>query len=85
MVAPIRELVNILFPVFTKAFLTSSITQNPSNMDMDVNINTYRGRFVFSSNKSSRKSSIHSNASSILYFKKMEIQSDNTLWSKQIE
>jgi len=81
-VAPIRELVNTLFLISTKAFSTSSMTHDPSYIDIDIDIDTSRGRSTSSNNKSSREFSMHSNTSSVPYFKRMEIQSDNPLWSK---
>jgi len=54
-------------------------------MDMDIDTDILRGRSVSSNNNSSRKSSMHSNTSSISYHKRMEIQSDNPLWSEQVE
>jgi len=63
------------------------MAQIPSNMNMVMNIDfdIFRGRLVFSSNKSSRESFVHSVASSVSYYKRMEIQSDNPLWSKQVK
>jgi len=61
------------------------MTQNHSNIDMDMNIDTFRGRPISSNNKTSRESFIYSNAFSIPYFKRIEIQNDNSLWSKQVK
>ena len=52
---------------------------------MDININISRERSVFSSKNSSRKLSIYLNASSISYYKKIKIWSNNHLWSEQIK
>ena len=56
-------------------------------MDMVINIDfdIFRGKSVFSSNKISREYFVYSVAFSVSYYKRMEIQSDNPLWSKQIE
>ena len=54
-------------------------------MVMNIDFDIFRERSVFFSNKSSRESFVHSVASSVSYYKRMEIQSDNPLWSKQIE
>jgi len=85
MVVPIRELANTLFPSTTKHLSSTSMAQNPSNMDMDMDTDILRGRSVSSSNNSSRESSMHSNASLVPYHKKMEIQSNNPLWSEQMK
>ena len=63
------------------------MAQIPSNMNMVMNIDfdIFRERSVFFSNKSSRESFVHSVASSVSYYKRMEIQSDNPLWSKQVK
>jgi len=61
------------------------MAQNPSNMDMDMDTDILRERSVSSSNNSSRDSSTHSNASLVPYHKRMEIQSNNPLWSEQVE
>jgi len=52
---------------------------------MDIDIDILRERLASSSINSSRESSMHSNASSVLYHKRMEIQSNNPLWSEQVE
>ena len=63
------------------------MAQIPSNMNivMNIDFDIFRERSVFSSNKSSRESFVHSVASSVSYYKRMEIQSDNPLWSKQVK
>jgi len=55
------------------------------NIDMNIDFDISRRKSVSSSNKSSRESFMHSAASSVLYYKGMEIQSNNSLWSKQVE
>ena len=85
MVAPIKELTNTLCFTFIKVLSTNSIAQIPSNIDMDIDFDISRRRSVSSSNKSSRESSMHSAASSIPYYKRMETQSNNPLWSEQVE
>ena len=79
MVVPIRELVNILFSSTIKHLLFILIVQNSSNIDININLDIFRGRSVFSSNNSLKESSMHSNASFVPYYKRMEIQSDNLL------
>ena len=54
-------------------------------MDMDIDMDTLRERLLFLSNKSSRESSIFSKTFLILYYERMEIQNNNSLWSKQVE
>jgi len=81
----IRELVNTLFSSTTKHLLFFFKAQNSFNMDIDIDIDILRGRLVSSNNNSSRKSSMHSNASFISYYKRIEIQSDSPLWSEQME
>jgi len=61
------------------------MAQIPANMDMDINIDISRGRSALSFSKSSRESSMHLNASSVLYHTRMEIQSNNFLWSEQVK
>ena len=76
MVASIRELANKLF--FTSAINLQSfqMTQFPSNMDMDININIIRERSTSSSKISSKELSTHSTASSTLYHQRIEIQNN---------
>ena len=54
-------------------------------MDMDIDMDTLRERLLFLSNNSSRKSSILSKTFSILYYKRIEIQNNNSFWSKQVK
>jgi len=61
------------------------MAQNPSNIDMNMNTGITRGRSASSSINNSRESSTHSDVSSVSYHKKMEIQSNNSLWSEQVE
>jgi len=54
-------------------------------MNMDIDIDILRERSASSSINSLRESSMHSNASFVTYHKRMEIQSNNPLWSEQVE
>jgi len=54
-------------------------------MDMDIDMTIPRGRSLFHSSNSSRESSVLSKASSVPYYEGMEIQSNNPLWSEQVE
>jgi len=85
MVAPIRESVNITLSTTTKALSTNLMAQIPANMDMDIDVDIPRGRSASPSSNSSRESSMHSNVSSVPYHTRMELQSDNPLWSEQVE
>jgi len=53
-------------------------------MEMDINTDNSRGRLASFSKYSSKESSVHLNVSSIPYYKRMEIQSNNLLWSEQM-
>jgi len=77
-VAPIRELVNTWNPTASKETKINSMVQNNSNMDIDINIP--RGRSASSSTNSSRVSSAYLGLSSILYYKRMEVQSSKLTW-----
>jgi len=52
---------------------------------MNIDIDIPRGRLVSTSSNSTRELSTHSNASSVPYHTRMEIQSNNPLWSEQVE
>ena len=54
-------------------------------MDMDIDMTIPRGRSSSHSSNSSRESSVLSKASSVPYYEGMEIQSNNPLWSEQVE
>ena len=71
-VVPIKDLVSILFLISTTVCQQSHIVILPSSMNMNVNYNTIRERPKFSSNNSSRESSILSNTSSMAYYECME-------------
>ena len=79
MVAPIKELANTLFSTFIKVLSTNSMAQITFNIDINIDFDISRRKSVFSSNKSSRESFIHSATSSVPYYKGMEIQSNNSL------
>ena len=85
MVVLIRGLVNTSLSTSTKALSTNLMAQIPANMNMNIDINIPRGRSALHFSKSSRESSIHSNVSSVSYHTRMEIQSNNFLWSKQVK
>ena len=85
MVVPIRELVNTTLSTTTKALSTNQLAQIPASMDIDINVDIPRGRSAFPDSNCTRESSILSNMSSVPYHKRMEIQSNNTLWSEQVE
>ena len=54
-------------------------------MNMNINTDVTRGRSASSNINNSRESSTHLDTSSVPYHKRMKIQSDNTLWSEQVE
>ena len=79
MVVSSRELVNTLFHSPSKhqtSTLCSTMVQNPSNINMDVNNNIIRKRFSFSNKVDSRSSLISLSTSSIPYYQYMEINND---------
>ena len=82
MVAPSSELANTLFPVNLNTHITP-ITLNNNQMDMEVD--TLRGRSVSSSANGSRESSAHSSVSSIPYVERMEAQSNDPSWVEQVD
>ena len=82
MVAPNRELANTLFP-FDASTLFNPMVQNNINMDMDIN--TPRGRSAIPSANNSRELLAHSSVSSIPYVKRMEAQSNNPSWADRVE
>jgi len=53
-------------------------------MDIDIDITILREKSLSQSSISSRESSVLSKASSVPYYERMEIQSNNLLWSKQV-
>ena len=77
MVVPIREVVNKHFSnsaIFTTHF---SMAQLPSNMEMDVDCDSIRGRSTLSSKAGSRDSSISSSTLLVLYHQHMEMNNDH--------
>jgi len=52
---------------------------------MDININTPRERLASFNINNSRASSVYLDISSILYYERMEIQSNKLSWNKQVE
>jgi len=87
-VVPNKELANTLFSFdisISNISLFIPMAQNPSNMNMNINTDVTRGRSASSNINNSRESSTHLDTSSVPYHKRMKIQSDNTLWSEQVE
>jgi len=78
-----RELVNTWNPTVFQETKINSMVQNNSNMDMDINI--LRGRSASSSTNSSSVSSAHLDLSSILYYKRIEVESSKLTWDKQVD
>ena len=72
-------------PTSTKALSTNLIAQILSNININIDIDILKGRLTSLCSKSSKELSIYSNTSSVLYYIRMEIQSNNPLWSKQVE
>jgi len=85
MVVPIRELANTTFSSTFKVFTLVPMVQKFCNMDININTDYLRERSTSASTNSSRELLLLSNALFIVYHKKMEIQSNNSLWSDQIE
>jgi len=79
-VVSIRELVNIniTLSTTTKALSSNVLDQTSSNMEMDIDMDTMRGRPLFLSHNSSKEFFILSKESIVPYYKRIEIQS-NTL------
>jgi len=73
MAVSVRDLADILFLIPTTACQQLHMAILPSSMDMNVNYDTIRGRPKFSSDNSSRESSVLSNASSMAYHECMEV------------
>ena len=84
-VISIRKLTNISCFTITKVLLTKLIVSIPVNIDIDINFNILRERSKFFLSNNLRDLFIFSKASSILYYQKMEIQSNNLLLSEQVE
>ena len=82
MVAPNRELANILF-FFSSNTSTSFRTINHNNMDIEIDIP--RRRLASSSVNVSRESLAHSSILSISYVNRMEAQNNDPSWADQIE
>jgi len=72
MVVPIREVANKHFLFLSAITSNSTMTQIPSNMDIDM----IRGRPALTSRASSRSSSISSNTLSILYHQCIELNNN---------
>jgi len=86
MVAPIRELVSNTFSTPSNISSNTILAQTYSNLNMDdINMDPSRRKSLFLSEDNSRESSILSKASSVPYYEQMEIQSNNPLWSEQVE
>jgi len=76
MVTPIREVANKHLLFTSGSTLHSTIVQNPSNMNMNMDNNIIRGRSTLSSKASLRSSLISSSTSSIPYHQHIEINND---------
>ena len=76
MIAPNSELANIY--TFTSTFNSKlfQIDKTLANVAMDIDSDITRKRSIFSGSKSSRSTSIVLKASSIPYYKRMEINND---------
>ena len=86
MVAPIRELANKILSTSSNVSSNTNLAQTYSYLNMDdIKIDPPRGKSPSSSKNNSRESSILYKASSVLYYEQMEIQSNNPLWSEQVE
>jgi len=83
MVVPVRDLADILFLISTTACQQSHMAILPSSMNMDINYDTIRGRSKFSSNNSSRESSVLSNTSSMAYHECMGVL--NNILSNEVQ
>jgi len=77
MVAPKKELVNILYPTITRKLIVNPIVQKNFNMDMDIN--TPRERLALSSVNSFRELSVYSSVSFVSYHERMEIQNNKII------
>jgi len=76
MVTPIREIANKHLLFSSASTLHSTMVQNPSNMNMNMDNDIIRGRSTLSSKASLRSSSISSSTSSIPYHQHMKINND---------
>jgi len=85
MVASIRESVNKSSIFTSEAFLSHKLVQLSTNIDLNINIATPRERSLSHQSPNSRESSILFTTSSVSYHKRMECQSSNPSWSKQVE
>jgi len=74
MVASIREIMNKHFLSSSAITSNSTMTQIPSNMDIDIDM--IREKPTLTSRASSRSSSISSNTLSIPYHQHMELNND---------
>ena len=78
-IALIRELVNIILSTTSKALSANIVDQIPTNIDIDIDVDISRRRSAPPFGNSTRESSILLNTSSILYYQKIKIQSNNPL------
>jgi len=69
-----RVTTNTLYSIMSREFIVNPIVQSNSNIDMNIDI--LRGRLASSSANNSRVLSAHSNMSFVLYYKRIEIQSN---------
>jgi len=82
MVVPNRKLVNILFSSVTSIASSSKVY---NNMNMDVNVDTPRGRSINSSTGNFREFLVYLSLHSIFYIEGMETQSNNLSWADQVD
>ena len=74
----IRELANIIFSTTSKALSSHTLDQMYFSINIDIDMNVLRERLSSLSNNNSREFYIFSNISLISYYKRMEIQSNNS-------
>ena len=84
-VALIRELVNKSFLSTSKAFLSYRLVQSLTNINLDINMATSRGRSLSHQSYNSREFSVFLTTLSVPYHERIKYQNSNPSWSKQVE